>query len=380
MSVNSRLPGFYKLDLDERLAKIIDASDADEESLADFRANHEDLLPLVDGMVENAVGTCRCPLGVGANFRVNGRDYLVPMATEEPSVIAAASNMARVARTTEDSLLRRRADHDRARSRSSRSRTRRRPGCASTSTRQELLDLANEQDPVLVRLGGGARDIDVRIVRRRTSATYVVLHLLVDVGDAMGANAVNTMAEGARAADRRDRRRATCCCGSSRTWPTAGSRARARSRRRPTRSAVPTVVDGDRSTRMRFAEADPYRAATHNKGIMNGIDAVVLATGNDWRAVEAGCHAYAARRRSLHVAVAHGARRGRQPRRHARAADGRRPHRRGDEDTPDRAGRRASPRRRDGRRAGPGDGRGRPRPEHGAPCGRSPPKASSAAT
>ena len=194
MSVNSRLPGFYKLSPEQRFDKIAEASDTSAEDLEALRTDDETLLRLADGMVENVVGVMALPLGIGANFRVNGQDYLVPMATEEPSVVAAASNLAQVARehggffcsADEPVMIAQVQIIDVADPHGAKLRL--------FEHRDELLELANEQDPVLMRFGGGARDIEVRVIDG-PKGTHVVLHLLVDVGDAMGANAVNTMAE-----------------------------------------------------------------------------------------------------------------------------------------------------------------------------------------
>ncbi|MEO3388032.1 hydroxymethylglutaryl-CoA reductase, degradative [Mesorhizobium sp. CAU 1741] len=290
MPTNSRLPGFYKLSPAERLQTVCEAKGMESAALSVVVPADEGMLAMADRMIENVIGTLSVPLGVAANFKINGRDYLVPMATEEPSVVAAASNMASVARihggfhTSSDQPIMiaqiqvvGATDPHGARLR-------------LYERRQELLDLANEQDPFLVGLGGGAKDIEVRIVDAGT-ATYVVVHLIVDVRDAMGANAVNTMAEalaplvaeitGARVrlrilSNKADRRLA-----------------RVRAVFDKTALGGDDVVDGILDA-YAFAAADPYRAATHNKGIMNGITAVVLATGNDTRAVEAGAHCHAA--------------------------------------------------------------------------------------
>jgi hydroxymethylglutaryl-CoA reductase len=290
MPVNSRLPGFYKLSPRDRLAEVARASGLAEADLACLVPQDPEMLATADRMIENAVGTMSIPVGIAANFTIGGRDYLIPMATEEPSVVAAASNMASVARlhggfhaSTDQPIMVSQvqvvgvADPRAARMR-------------LYEAEAEILALANEQDPMLVKLGGGARAIDVRIVEAR-DATYVVLHLHVDVRDAMGANAVNTMAEAL----------------APRIGEIAGGRVRLRiltnkaDRRLARVRAVfdrdalggPDVVAGIVDA-YRFAAADPYRAATHNKGIMNGITAVVLATGNDTRAVEAGAHCHAA--------------------------------------------------------------------------------------
>lgn len=290
MSVNSRLPGFYKLSPAERFRTIVEASGLAESELASLASSSESMLAMADRMIENVVGTLAVPVGIAANFTINGRDYLIPMATEEPSVVAAASNMASVARIhggfhtssnqpimisqiqvvgTKDPHAARLRLYER---------------------RQELLDLANEQDPVLVKLGGGARDIEVRIVEA-AATTYVIVHLIVDVRDAMGANAVNTMAEAlaplvSEIAGARVRLRILSNKADLRL-----ARVRATYDREALGGA--DVVDGIIDA-YAFAAADPYRAATHNKGIMNGITAVVLATGNDTRAVEAGAHSHAA--------------------------------------------------------------------------------------
>jgi hydroxymethylglutaryl-CoA reductase len=291
MSVNSRLPGFYKLSPEERFDKVVGARDIEPEAIEALRGGDADLLRLADGMVENVVGVMSLPLGVGANFRVNGQDYLVPMATEEPSVVAAASNLAQVARehggffcsADEPVMIAQVQVIDVADPHAAKLRL--------FEHREELLGLANEQDPVLVRFGGGAKDIEVRVIDG-PRGTHVVLHLLVNVGDAMGANAVNTMAEalaprvsaiaGGRVllrilSNKADRRLAR-----ARAVFDAGKLGGA--------DVVDAIIDG-----YQLAADDPYRAATHNKGIMNGISAVVLATGNDTRAVEAGCHSHAAR-------------------------------------------------------------------------------------
>lgn len=290
MPINSRLPGFYKLSPSERFRKIADVSGLPEGELTAFQQPGDRMLAIADRMVENVVGTLPVPVGIAANFTINGRDYLIPMATEEPSVIAAASNMASVARihggfhtSSDQPVMIAQIQVVGARD----------PQAARLRLyehRRELLDLANEQDPVLVRLGGGAKDIEVRIVAADPN-TYVVLHLIVDVRDAMGANAVNTMAEAL----------------APRVSEIAGARVRLRilsnkadlrlARVRATydrdalggEDVVAGIIDA-----YSFAAADPYRAATHNKGIMNGITAVVLATGNDTRAVEAGAHCHAA--------------------------------------------------------------------------------------
>jgi hydroxymethylglutaryl-CoA reductase len=287
MPVNSRLPGFFKLSPQERFDRVLEARGIDAEAIADLRTDDAALLRLADGMVENVVGVMALPLGVGANFRVNGKDHLVPMVTEEPSVVAAASNLAQVARvhggffcSADEPVMIAQiqvvgvADPHAARLR-------------LFEHRDELLALADEQDPVLVRVGGGARAIEVRVV-----GAHVVLHLLVDVGDAMGANAVNTMAEALapRVAEIARGHVLLRILSNKADRRLARARAVFDAGKLGGDDVVAAMLDA-----YRLAADDPYRAATHNKGIMNGISAVVLATGNDTRAVEAGCHGHAVR-------------------------------------------------------------------------------------
>jgi hydroxymethylglutaryl-CoA reductase len=290
MPINSRLPGFYKLSPSERFRKVVDVSGLPEGELTAFLQPGDKMLSIADRMVENVVGMLSIPIGIAANFTINGRDYLVPMATEEPSVVAAASNMASVARIHGGF----RASSDQpvmiAQIQITGARDPQAARLRLYEHRRELLDLANEQDPVLVRLGGGAKDMQVRIIDA-DPATYVVVHLIVDVRDAMGANAVNTMAEAlaplvSEITGARVRLRILSNKADLRL---------ARVRATYDRDALggEDVVEGIIDA-YSFAAADPYRAATHNKGIMNGITAVVLATGNDTRAVEAGAHSHAA--------------------------------------------------------------------------------------
>ncbi|MBB6309812.1 hydroxymethylglutaryl-CoA reductase, degradative [Xanthobacter tagetidis] len=290
MTVNSRIPQFYKLSPAERLKTVLETCGIKDEDLTRIGRTDAEMLSIADHMIENVVATLPVPLGIAANFTVNGRDYLVPMATEEPSVVAAASNMAGVARlkggfTTSSSqpiMIAQVQVVDVQDPFGARLRL--------FERRQDLLDLANAQDAFLVKVGGGAKDIQVRIVDAG-ARTFVVLHLIVDVRDAMGANAVNTMAEAlaplvAEITGGRVRLRILSNKADMRL---------ARVRATYDRDALggADVVDGILDA-YAFAAADPYRAATHNKGIMNGVTAVVLATGNDTRAVEAGAHSHAA--------------------------------------------------------------------------------------
>ncbi|MCD9096464.1 hydroxymethylglutaryl-CoA reductase, degradative [Luteimonas fraxinea] len=289
MHTTSRIPGFYKLAPDQRFQTIVKASGLQAEQLDALREPDPDMAAIADRMIENAVGTIAIPLGIAANFLVNGVDYLVPMATEEPSVIAAASNAALIARelggfhasSMAPVMIAQVQILDVADPQGARLRL--------LEAREELLALANAQDPLLVRLGGGARDIQVRLVDAGP-AQYVVLHLQVDVRDAMGANAVNTMAEALapRIAEIARGRSLLRILSNKADLRLVRVRAVYDAGKLGGADVVDGIVDA-----YRFAAADSYRAATHNKGIMNGISAVVLATGNDTRAIEAGAHCHA---------------------------------------------------------------------------------------
>jgi hydroxymethylglutaryl-CoA reductase len=291
MNTTSRIPGFYKLDPESRFQKIVEFSGLPADQLRALLGGNAGMSSIADRMIENAVGTIAIPLGIAANFLVNGVDYLVPMATEEPSVVAAASNAALIAREsggfhtsgTAPVMIAQIQVLDVADPRAARLRI--------LEAREELLGIANAQDPLLVKLGGGARDIEVRLVESG-EFRCVVVHLQVDVRDAMGANAVNTMAEALApriAAIARGRSLLRILSNKSDL-----RLVRARAVFDAAKLGGSAVVDGIVNA-CRFAAADPYRAATHNKGIMNGISAVVLATGNDTRAVEAGAHCHACR-------------------------------------------------------------------------------------
>ncbi len=295
--ISSRIANMRHMEPGERLAAIAAAaglSDADAAALSGA-----DSLPLTlaDGMIENVVGKYELPLGVATNFTVNGRDYLVPMVTEEPSVVAAASYMARIVRgcggfaaTADAPVMRaqiqvlRPADPEAARQ-------------GLLAARDELMARANDCDALLVKLGGGCVDIEVQVFADTPVGAMVVLHLLVDVRDAMGANTVNTMAEALAP------RVAEIARGEVRLriLSNLADRRLVRARVEIPPAALDTERLGGRDVVSGMVEAgvlaeiDPYRAATHNKGIMNGIDSVVVATGNDWRAIEAGAHAFAAR-------------------------------------------------------------------------------------
>ncbi len=294
VGIDSRLSGFYKLPIQERVSIISEQAHLTREEARALSKAMD--LAHADPMIENTIGIHALPLGIATNFQVNGRDVLIPMVIEEPSVVAGASLAAKLARagggfTAEahppvmigQIQLMDLMDPEAARA-------------DVLANQDELLALADEVDPVLVKLGGGAQSIEAHVLDT-PAGVMLIVHLLYDVRDAMGANAVNTACErlapvleritGGRAylrilsnlADRRLVRAEVTLPETALAFKTYTGQ---------------EVAEGIERA-WAFAAADPYRATTHNKGIMNGIDAVVVATGNDWRAIEAGAHAYAAR-------------------------------------------------------------------------------------
>jgi hydroxymethylglutaryl-CoA reductase len=287
---SSNIQSFYKLDANERLRQLQQFAKLTDEEVNALRIGGLGF-ERAERMVENVVGVFPIPLGIATNFLINNRDYLVPMAIEEPSVVAAASHAAKMARPTggfkaestepimigQIQIVNCQDPHASERS--------------ILRGKKELIEFANKQDPMLVSKGGGARDLRVRILPT-LAGTMVVAELLVDCRDAMGANTVNTMAEAL----------------APRLEKLTGGKVRLRiisnlADKRLARAKVlipkeelggEEVVDGIVEA-YAFAAADPYRCATHNKGVMNGVTAVCLATGNDTRAIEAGAHAYCAR-------------------------------------------------------------------------------------
>jgi hydroxymethylglutaryl-CoA reductase len=287
---SSRISGFYKLPIEKRLSIIAEKAELTTEETDLLTSGGGLTMDVADRMIENVIGSISYPMGLAVNFRIAGIDRLIPMVGEEPSVVAAASNVARLMRKGEGIEISKTdpvmigqiqilelPDMDAAIKK-------------LEDNKDQLLDLANQQDPILVKFGGGARDIQLRTLETRAGQMLIV-HLLVDCRDAMGANAVNTMCEklapvisditGGRTLLRiisnlADHRliKAT---GTVNKNDLGGEK----------------VVD-DIVAAWAFADADPYRAATHNKGIMNGTIAVALAVAQDHRAIEAGAHAYAA--------------------------------------------------------------------------------------
>ena len=294
---SSRISGFYKKSLAERAALVADWANLtpDERAVLEGRAGLD--AAQADHMIENVVGTFSLPLGIATNFQINGRDYLIPMVIEEPSVLAAVSNAARLFRagggfttSSDDPIMIGQIqvlDMDNLEAASN----------AILNDKARLLTIADEVGGSIVKRGGGARDIEVRLFPDTAIGPMLVVHLMIDCRDAMGANAVNTAAEhlapqiealtGGRVnlrilsnlTDKRKARAEGIVPAAELATDTLSGE-----------SVVQAIIEAGV-----FAEVDPYRATTHNKGIMNGIDPVIIATGNDWRAIEAGVHAYAAR-------------------------------------------------------------------------------------
>ena len=296
MARTSRLPGFYKVSVDERRALV---SDATGEAAGDIaRALEAGGLDeeTADKFVENVIGTYGLPYGVALNVRVDGRDYVVPMVVEEPSVVAAASNAARMVR--EGGGFSAEVDAPLMTAQVQLTHVEDRAGATARILAAEgaLLALADRAVAGLVERGGGARSIEVRPLGDASDAMLVV-HIHVDCRDAMGANLVNGMAEAIApnlaelAAAHIGLRILTNLCDKR----CVRVKCRVPANALATEELSGAEVMAGIENASRFAELDPYRAATHNKGIMNGVDAVVIATGNDWRAVEAGAHAFAAR-------------------------------------------------------------------------------------
>ena len=293
----SRLQGFYRLPLAARRTALVQAGWLTPQG-ADALAAHAGFdETIADQMSENVVGVHGLPLSVGLHFVVNGRAHVAPMSVEEPSVVAAASHAARLALAgggftaeSDPPLMVAQVqlldvpDADGA-------------VAALVARKQALVERANALVDEMVRRGGGVRDLDVRVLERTPAGSMLVVHLVVDTRDAMGANLLNTLAE----AMAEPLREVTGGRAGLRILTNLADRRCVRVSVRIPASALAgegftgeAVRDGIVAA-SRFAELDPYRACTHNKGIMNGIDAVVMATGNDWRAVEAGAHAFAAR-------------------------------------------------------------------------------------
>jgi len=294
---HSTINNIRNLSPQQRLEVISQISDGNGDLLKALEGEGALPLNVADGMIENVVGRFELPLGIATNFLVNGKDYLIPMAVEEPSVVAAASHMAKLARMNGGFQ----AYSDRPVMRGQIQVMDLKDLDASKTKilehKNELILAANEKDKILVDLGGGCEDLEVHLFRETPAGPMLIVHLLANVCDAMGANTVNTMAEhiaplienltGGRVRLRilsnlADKRLVTASV-------------KLHSSQFDTENFSGNEVIKGIFEAASFAAVDPYRAATHNKGIMNGIDPIVVVTGNDWRAIEAGAHAFAAR-------------------------------------------------------------------------------------
>ncbi|HTQ41740.1 MAG TPA: hydroxymethylglutaryl-CoA reductase, degradative [Polyangiaceae bacterium] len=295
MARTSRFPGFYKVTVGERRALVGEATGADPSDIE--RALEAGGLDAetADKFVENVLGTYGLPYGVALNVRVNGHDHVVPMVIEEPSVVAAASNAAKMVRAGGGFTAEWDPPHMIAQVQMRDVRDPQGAAGRIEAHAVEILAIANAAIGGLVARGGGAREVEARVL----SEDVVVAHVVIDCKDAMGANLVNSVAEAV--ADRIAEIVGDGARVGLRILSNLCDKRLVRVRCRVPAETLATdemggsdVIDGIVNA-SRFAELDPYRAATHNKGIMNGVDAVVIATGNDWRAVEAGAHAFATR-------------------------------------------------------------------------------------
>lgn len=281
----------------QRLEAVSKALNCNYGLLNDLKGEGSLPLKIADGMIENVVGRFELPLGIATNFLINSKDYLIPMAVEEPSVVAAASHMAKMARTnggfqavSDRPIMRGQIQvMDLEDLHASKARI--------LEHKNELISAANEKDKTLVDLGGGCEDLEVHLFKETPAGPMLVVHLLIDVCDAMGANTVNTMAEHIaplieKLINGRVRLRILSNLADKRlvTASVKLSASQFDTKNYSGNEVIKGIFEA-----ASFAAVDPYRAATHNKGIMNGIDPIIVVTGNDWRAIEAGAHAFAAR-------------------------------------------------------------------------------------
>lgn len=299
MEITSRIPGFYKMPIEEKKRRIIEMFDLNEEEERLLFGGETLPEEIADKMIENVIGTFSLPLGLGLNFLINGKEYVIPMAVEEPSIVASASYMAKIVRdaggfkteATDRIMIGQIQvvgcpDFEAAKE-------------AILKEKEMLINVANDAYPSMKERGGGAKDLEVRILNDGDSkyTKMLVVHLFVDTVDAMGANIINTMAESIAPVVEH--------LTKGKVYLRILSNYAVHSLAKATCVVPPHLLETEGYTgeevrdgiilAYEFAASDPYRAVTHNKGIMNGIDPVLIATGNDWRAVEAGAHAYAAR-------------------------------------------------------------------------------------
>jgi len=288
---------FYNLSPQERLARLAAETGLSAADMATLSGEDGLKTEAADHMIENVIGTFSLPLGIARNFLINGREVPIPMVVEEPSIVAGASFMAKLARgtggffahTTPPEMIGQIQILDVDDPPSARLKL--------LAEKDALLADAAQVDPLLIKLGGGPRDFEVRLIKDSPIGPFLVAHLIYNVMDAMGANAVNTAVE--RLAPKIER-----ITGGRVLLRILSNLADRRLARARVTIRTADLAFGDFSGEdvrdgiiqaWAFAAVDPYRAATHNKGIMNGVDPILIATGNDWRAVEAGVHAYAAR-------------------------------------------------------------------------------------
>ncbi len=291
MSRTSQIAEFYKLDPSERLKLVREFANLSDDEVKVIQVSGGLKLDLADRMIENVIGTMPIPLGIATSFLINGRDYLVPMAIEEASVVAAASNSAKMARVKGGFLT---SNTGPVMIGQIQAVGMKNPFAAKMdliAAKDEILKKANDQDPILIKLGGGAKDIEVKVIDTITGP-MVITELIVDCRDAMGANAVNTMCEAVAPIVER--------VAKARVYLRIISNLATKRLVRAKAVFDKEVLGGDEVVEgiihaYAFAAADPYRCATHNKGIMNGIVAVGIGCGQDIRALEAGAHSYAAR-------------------------------------------------------------------------------------
>jgi len=289
MRRTSEISGFYKLTPAERLKVVKEFANLTDDDVRTLQSTGALPIDQANRMIENVIGVMPVTLGIAVNFLINGRDYLIPMAIEEPSVVAAAGNAAKIARVRGGFTTSSTGPVMIGQIQTAGVKDPHGARMAIFAAKNQIIEKANEQDPVLVSSGGGARDLDTKVIETQ-AGSMVITELFVDCRDAMGANAVNTMAEAVAPI-------IEAITGGRvylRIISNLATKRLMRARAIFEKEALggEDVVDGIIAA-YAFAAADPFRCATHNKGIMNGVTAVVLATGNDTRAVESGAHAYA---------------------------------------------------------------------------------------
>jgi len=293
---NSALDGFRSLEPKQRLTLLANVAGLSDNQSNALQGNNSLPLDTANGMIENVIGKFELPLGVAPNFLINGKDYLIPMAVEEPSVIAAASYMAKIVRQNGGFEMTSTPPIMRAQIQILNLSNLEEASEKLIHNSDKLIALANSKDQQLIKLGGGCREIETHFFTDTPIGPMLILHLLVDVRDAMGANIVNTMAETIAPMVEE----ITGGTVRLRILSNLADKRLVRGRVRISPKSLDTKSLNGKEVARGIIEAcalaivDPYRAATHNKGIMNGIDPVVIATGNDWRAIEAGAHAWAA--------------------------------------------------------------------------------------